>query len=365
MARESESAGRMRETPAHLDNSHTRESVGVVAIGRNEGERLRRCLESVRREAAAVVYVDSGSADDSVTMARSLGVEVVQIDPSTPFTAARSRNAGVQRLLEIKPDVEFLQVVDGDCEVVASWIDRALDEMRKEGNDNVAIVCGRRRERHPDASIYNRLVDMEWNTEVGEAASCGGDALMRVAAFKAVGGYDATVIAGEEPEMCWRMRQAGWRVVRIDAEMTLHDAQMTRFGQWWKRNVRAGHAYAEGHAMHGHVDGFCARQIQSIVLWTLVAPLIALGLAWLTWGASLLIFALYIVLWMRIRTYRIDTHRDSPEDASLYANFCIAGKFANMQGVAKYWWNRLRGRRTALIEYKGASVIPATDGGKP
>jgi GT2 family glycosyltransferase len=339
--------------------------VGVVAIGRNEGERLRRCLESVKDRVAAVVYVDSGSADDSVNLARSLGVDVVQLDLSIPFTAARSRNAGVKRLLELKPEVAYVQVVDGDCEVVEGWLDRALMEMRKEGNLNVALVCGRRRERAPDASVYNFLIDMEWNTPIGEAEACGGDALIRIEAFNQVGGYDETLIAGEEPEMCWRMRHAStpWRILRIDAEMTLHDAQLSRFTQWWKRSARSGHAYAEGHALNGHVDGYCGHAVRSMVQWAVVLPLVAIGLAWFTWGASFLLLGLYLVLWARIRSSRIDQHGDSPRDASLYANYCIAGKFAQLQGMSRYWWNRLRGRKTKLLEYKGPVTL-AAEGGK-
>jgi GT2 family glycosyltransferase len=292
-------------------------------------------------------------------------VEVVQLDLSIPFTAARSRNAGVNRLLEIAPSVEFVQVVDGDCEIVAGWISRALETMRLPGNENVAVVCGRRRERHPEASVYNHLIDMEWDTPVGEAEACGGDALIRVAAFREAGGYDESIIAGEEPEMCWRMRQAGHRVLRIDVEMTLHDAQLTRFSQWWKRSMRSGHAYAEGHARHGHVDGYCGHAIRSIAQWAVVLPAVVFGLAWFTWGASFLLLGLYIVLWARIRAYRINHHNDKPEDASLYANYCIAGKFAELQGALKYWWNRLLGRRTGLIEYKGPATgeVIANGGG--
>ncbi len=353
-------------TPAGADvlQDQPKHVIGVVAIGRNEGERLRRCLESARPHAAAVVYVDSGSTDDSVSIAQSLEVDVVMLDLSQPFTAARSRNAGVKRLWEIVPEIEFIQVVDGDCEFVEGWFERALTEMRKPGNENVAVICGRRRERQPDASPYNRLIDMEWNTEVGEAESCGGDALIRADALKQVGGYDESIIAGEEPEMCWRMRQAGLRILRIDCEMTLHDAQITRFAQWWKRNVRSGHAYAEGHAMHGHVDGYCGHAVRSIVQWAVVLPLVAAALAWVTWGASAFLLGLYIVLWARVRAYRINHHNDDPSDASLYANYCIAGKFAQLQGVIKYWWNRLLGRRTKLIEYKGpASGAVAANGG--
>ena len=73
--------------------------VGAVAIGRNEGERLRRCLTSLLQQIARVVYVDSGSRDDSVAVAQSLGVKVVVLDTSAPFSAARARNAGFDALL--------------------------------------------------------------------------------------------------------------------------------------------------------------------------------------------------------------------------------------------------------------------------
>ena len=325
--------------------------LGVVVIGRNEGERLRACLQSVMSRASLVVYVDSGSTDGSVALARSMGAEVVELDLQLPFTAARARNAGAAKLLERLPNIEFIQVVDGDCEIVDGWLERAIAEMRS--HEKAAVVCGRRRERNPEASIYNRLCDLEWNTPVGEADSCGGDALIRTSAFREVGGYDESIIAGEEPEMCLRMRIADWTVRRIDHEMTLHDAQMTRFGQWWKRTVRSGHAYAEGCAMHGKAHGHFVHQVRSIVLWALLLPLVAIGLTWMTWGASLLLLGAYGLLWYRVRKHRL-AHGDSPADASMYAFYCVLGKFAQLIGVGQYWFNRLRGKRTRIIEYKGA-----------
>ena len=155
---------------------------GIVAIGRNEGERLRRCLESVVGRGHAVVYVDSGSTDGSVERARSFGAEVVELDLSVPFTAARARNAGFARLEQVAPDVALVQFVDGDCEVAPGWLDLAramLDE-----RPDVAVVAGRRRERHRDDTPYNRLADLEWDTPIGEAAACGGDAMIRVKAFR-------------------------------------------------------------------------------------------------------------------------------------------------------------------------------------
>jgi glycosyltransferase involved in cell wall biosynthesis len=72
--------------------------VGIVAIGRNEGERLRKCLQSVIECAALVVYVDSGSTDNSVAMARGIGSDVIELDMRVPFTAARARNIGFEQM---------------------------------------------------------------------------------------------------------------------------------------------------------------------------------------------------------------------------------------------------------------------------
>ncbi|MBL8798381.1 MAG: glycosyltransferase family 2 protein [Planctomycetia bacterium] len=324
--------------------------LGVVAIGRNEGERLQRCLESLAGRAGVIVYVDSGSTDGSAEMARSRGVEVVPLDLSIPFTAARARNEGFQRLLQVEPAVEFVQFVDGDCEIAADWLETAQRELT--ARPDVAVVCGRRRERFPTASAYNRLCDMEWNTPIGEAEACGGDALMRVAPLKELGGYRASLIAGEEPELCLRLRQAGWKIVRLDAEMTLHDAAMTQFGQWWKRNLRAGHAFAEVAWLHRHDNlRMWQREVRGNFIWGLLVPVLAFLLAPCTYGASLLLLLLYPV-----QVYRIFRHRkrqgDSTDAALSYAVFCVLGKFPQVSGQVQFHKNRLFGQQSALIEYK-------------
>jgi GT2 family glycosyltransferase len=330
--------------------------IGVVAIGRNEGGRLRRCLESVVGRAAAVVYVDSGSQDDSVAFARSLGVETLDLDLSVPFTAARARNEGLARLTRLRPEIAFVQFVDGDCEVVDGWLGRAAAELER--RPDVAVVCGRRRERFP-VTLYNRLCDMEWDTPVGEAEACGGDALMRAEALRGVGGYSASLIAGEEPELCLRLRAAGWKVLRLDAEMTLHDAAMTHFGQWRRRAVRAGHAFAEVSWLHrtGPLR-LWVRETRSNWFWGLLLPLAALLPAYWTGGLSLLLLLGYPVLAARI--YRGRRRRGAGRaDAAWYALFCVLGKFAHAAGQLLFHWRRLRGRPGLLIEYKQPARRPA------
>lgn len=332
-------------------------NIGIVAIGRNEGERLRTCLTSARRDCDLVVYVDSGSTDSSVELAKSLGVHLVNLDLTKPFTAARARNEGFAKLREINLNIDAVQFIDGDCEIVTGWIDKASAELT--ANPRAAVICGRRRERFPSATIYNRLCDIEWNTPIGIAKACGGDALIRVAAFGEVGGYNPAIIAGEEPEMCVRLRQAGWTIHRIDAEMTLHDAAITRFGQWWKRNVRSGHAYAQGNFIHGGPpEYFNRRQVRDIEKWAVLPILLTflivgvIGFAAPRWAAfGFLPLLGYPMLAVKVSHQRTTTGTPVNQ-ALLYGFFLVLGKFPQWLGVRQFRAKRKRGQQSAIIEYK-------------
>ncbi|HSH93898.1 MAG TPA: glycosyltransferase family A protein [Roseimicrobium sp.] len=321
-------------------------TIGVVIIGRNEGARLERCLKSVVGRGFVVVYVDSGSTDDSVLMAKTLGAEVVELAAGKKFTAARARNAGFAAL---PADVEFVQFVDGDCEVDTNWIAKAVSELT--AGQEIAAVCGRRRERFPEASIYNTLCDLEWDTPIGPAKACGGDAMFCASALAAVGGYNPELIAGEEPELCVRLRSAGWNIHRIDAEMTLHDADMHHFSQWWRRNLRNGHAFAEGAAMHGSGhDRHWVKDTRSNWFWGMLFPLIVFAVAWPTYGASLLLLGMYPLQAFRI--YRYARSRGWGNASLFYAIFCVIGKFPQAIGQLLYKVRSLQGTETQLIEYK-------------
>ena len=320
--------------------------IGVVAIGRNEGERLVRCLESARRGAHALVYVDSGSTDRSVDAARRLGAYVVQLDSALTFTAARARNAGARALLEIAPDVQFIQFVDGDCELQNNWLAEGSEWLMR--RPDAAVVCGRRRERDARSSIYNQLIDLEWDTPTGEALSCGGDALMRRSAFQQVGGFSEGLIAGEEPELCLRLRANGWKIWRLPSEMTSHDAAISRFRQWWLRNTRAGHAFAEVAALHwGSPKAIWKRELLSAFFWAAFVPAcIVIGACVSSlWAGVAFIYPLQIA---RLAIRRGPTKALSWKSAG----FLILAKFAEVQGAVIYYWRRASHRSAHLIEYK-------------
>jgi glycosyltransferase involved in cell wall biosynthesis len=325
-------------------------NVGVVIIGRDEGERLRRCLESIAAGVSGIVYVDSGSTDQSVALAESIGATVVELDTCIPFTAGRARNTGLARLLEMTPHIKFVQFIDGDCGVVPTWWHAAVEKF--DASSEIAAVCGRQMEIHRNATIYNRMIDIEWDTPIGVAKSCGGCTMFRVAAFRAAGGFNSAVIAGEEPELCVRIRSQGGVIHRIDEPMTLHDADMTRFSQWWMRNVRAGHAYAQGKALHGAPpERHSVRQSRSIWLWAFWLPLLVAVLFVPTQGWSLVLLAGYPVLAMRVCRHTRSRGK-SLYESTLYALFTVLGKWPQFYGQIKFKWRTLRRTQHTLIEHK-------------
>jgi GT2 family glycosyltransferase len=328
--------------------------VGVVMIGRNEGERLRRCIASTSGTAARV-YVDSGSTDDSVAWARSQGVAVVELAVPPKFTAARARNAGLERLLQDHPGLVYVQMVDGDCELAPGWLDAARDAL--ELDPGLALVFGRRRERFPERSIYNAFCDDEWNVPVGEAAAGGGDVMVRVDALTAINGYDPEMIAGEDPDMSVRLRKTGWRLYRIDHAMTIHDAAILRFGQWWRRTERAGHAFGELADRHpGLREPDWRRQCRSIVLWGGILPVLVMVMVLfaVVFGPVWLLPALAFAAVWPLQALRIAAKRRAtlpPRQALLTGAFLMIGKLAEMIGLARFQMGRLTGRRSDLIEY--------------
>ena len=330
--------------------------VGIVAIGRNEGDRLRACLASLPQGIPAV-YVDSGSTDSSVALAEEAGIHVVHLPTDQGFTAARARNAGWRALLAEHPDLRFIQFLDGDCTLDPEWLPNALAEIEKE--DRIAVVFGRRRERFASKSSYNAQCDREWNVPLGDAKSCGGDAMMRVGPLIEAKGYNDSLIAGEEPDLCLRMRNFGWRIKRIKPDMTMHDAAITDLGSWWKRAERAGHAYAEHVYLHRRsADPDWTKALFSMMAWAFILPsLLVFGLMlcaiyrpiWILVSVFVvLLFAFQFArLWLHCRTSGLSV-KEGREEAFLL----ILAKFAHLAGALKFGLNHFTGRKAVLIEYK-------------
>jgi GT2 family glycosyltransferase len=331
---------------------HSMDSVGIVIIGRNEGKRLQACFESLSTLDATTVYVDSGSSDDSIAIAGRYADHIVELDSRKPFSAARARNEGYETLAEWHPRIKYVQFIDGDCTLTAGWIDAAATELS--GNPRLAAVTGHLLEKNPNHSSYNRLCAMEWKSPVGEITnfgSFGGISMIRISVLQEVGGFNPEVIAGEEPELAVRMSGAGYKIEKINHKMAVHDANIMRFSQWWKRAVREGHSIAHRVRLGGNTSARDnVKEQKSVWFWGLILPLIILLALIPTQGWSLLLLGGYLLLAYRIFKFS-RKQGDSISDALLYAKFLVLGKFANVVGLLKFYFNR-HNHRFEIIEYK-------------
>jgi len=324
-------------------------SMAIVVIGRNEGQRLERALDAAQGRAEAVIYVDSASSDGSPELAATRVDRVVALDPSEPLSAARARNAGFAAAAELLPDLALVQFVDGDCVLDPDWLAAACAWLA--AHPQYGGVCGRRRELRPKSSIWSRALDLEWDVGPGPADTFAADALVHAEAFRTVGGYDETLIAGEDPDFAARMRKVGSPIERIAAEMTRHDASGLRYGQWWIRQVRAGHALAEAWQRGGRpLSGAECRQVVSAALWGGALPLSIVATLGLFGGAGAVLSIAYGILAVRI--FGRERQRRGNAQAALWACICMLAKFPACQGLVLYAWRRGRPPATALIEYK-------------
>ena len=322
--------------------------LAVVVIGRNEGERLARCLRSVAgatpwKEGVELIYVDSGSHDDSVRLAESLGWRVLPLEASR-MTAALARNAGWT-----SSDSDWVLFLDGDTVLHSGFLAAAL--AAAESDPYIAAVWGHRREARPTANIFHRVLDLDWVYAPGMSAFCGGDALFRRSALQRVHGFDASLIAGEEPELCSRLRAVGYTILHIDHPMTVHDLAISRWSQYWKRASRAGYAYAQmawrtrDRQMRLWVNESRGNAIRALALSALLA------LPWLHWSLGLASVIAFAMLCLR-SAVRSSWKTDDRFSLFLYGIHSHVQQLPILAGQCAYFWDLMRSRRRTLIEYK-------------
>lgn len=321
------------------------DDIAVISIGRNEGERLRRGLESVANKGLRVVYVDSGSTDDSLVIAKAAGAEIVELDMSAPFSAARARNAGAERAITLEPKPKYLQFIDGDCAVADGWLDTAREFL--DANDDVVLVTGWRQELFRDASVYNEMCDVEWHRPAGDIEECGGDLMVRSSAHLDIGGYNPVVIAGEDIDYCLRLGGLGRRVL-IPQVMTHHDVAMTSFGQWWRRAVRAGHSYAHINDLHA---GRSRRELLRAVVYGFALPIAAI-VCLFGWPLGLIpIGAVYALSYIKT-VLGLRQNGQPLSEALSHSIFLTMSKAPNFIGMVTYYRRRSSRSKMEIIEYK-------------
>jgi glycosyltransferase involved in cell wall biosynthesis len=329
--------------------------LSVVVIGRNEGDRLVSCLQSIGSvrqmpQPFDLIYVDSRSTDGSPERAASLGATVIVLAPGK-LSAARARNAGWRAAT-----APFILFLDGDTILDPDFVHRALREFE---DPDVAVVFGNRREVRTAASVYNRLVDLDWIARPGFSDFCGGDSLMRREILERTDGFDPDLIAGEEPDLCRRIRASGGKILHIDVPMTGHDMAILHWNQYWRRAVRTGHAYAEVAARYGHTsDPLWARESRGNLLrgsmYILIAAGACMASAVFSSWVPLIVLALGGMA-MAVRTAILWRWKAAPwHTLFLFGIHSHIQQVPILQGQLLYLWGRWRGQRHELIEYKAS-----------
>ncbi len=349
------------ETPSSVDGANPArpnalppggERVAGVVIGKNEGERLLRGLAIATRSFALTVYADSNSTDGSREAAAARGATVLHFTEA-PFTPSRGRQEGLEAVVRLRPDLPLVHFIDGDCLLQPGWVEEAVRYL--DAHPDVAAVFGRRREERVRESFYSRLMDVDWDHPPGEVSNFGGDVLVRTRAIVDAGGWSASTINAEDIDVSFRIREKGWKIVRLGSEMTSHDARMTRFGEYFRRSLRAGYGYLEvGFRYRKGPGKLLLKRARSSAIYVLVLPLIAVGLGLVYWPLALLVLFSYLRVlftmtrWARRRGARLPT-------AVAYAALNLVCKAASFWGSVRYLLDRLqrRGRpRDDLIVYR-------------
>ncbi len=323
--------------------------ISIIVIGRNEGERLERCLKSIRaadfpQEKIELVYVDTDSTDDSRAVAEGLGAKVICINPRHR-SAAAGRNAGLS-----VARCELVHFLDGDTVLDKAWLAKSAKTMR---DPQVTGVYGRREEMAPQATIYNFWMHHDWYVPPGRVETCGGDVLFRRDALLKAGGYDPSLIAGEERDLCFRLiRDQGVTIIRLDEPMALHDANMTRFGQYWRRCFRSGYAYAQVSARYPGLRTWrrtCVRNLaHALAALAVVALSVGLPSIW-----PVVIWVGLLAIALTRDAGRCRRQVGSIGGAFLYALHHYLSKVPMVMGHLAYYRRHLfGGRPKELIEYR-------------
>lgn len=339
-------------TPINNTHPSSHLFLSVVVIGRNEGSRLIRCLDSVKKMnfpygTYELIYVDSSSTDGSILAAQACGARVIKIQPDKP-SAAPARNIGWHNAKG-----EYILFLDGDTLLEPNFVLNALPFFN---DKKVAVVCGHRRELYPEGSVYNRVLDIDWIFPTGTVDFCGGDAIMRRSALEAVKGYDSELIGGEEPEMCRRMREKGFIIIRLDQMMTLHDLNMHHFRQYWRRAFRTGYAYAEvSQRFKNTKDPFWYREsIHNLWKGGLMLLLIVLAIASFAGGSLYPLLAVAILFAVMI----LRTGWKTRSRSNNWTTCLLYGCHAHFQhipiffGQIAFFLDKMNGKTNRLIDYK-------------
>jgi glycosyltransferase involved in cell wall biosynthesis len=215
--------------------------VSFVVIGYNESETLEECLNSAKQAKLdgltwELLYVDGGSNDSSIDIAREIGVDHL-LGGEKRRRAAENRNLGL-----FAARGRFVQFLDGDMVLSPDWPHAAVEFL--ESHEDFAAVCGNLNESS-HGTLFKAL-QIDWVPREDTIRHCGGAAMYIRETVQKAGGFPTDVAYGEEPLLCWRLRNNhGKKIYQLNRPMARHNLGFHGIRDYWRRNVRCGQTYAE------------------------------------------------------------------------------------------------------------------------
>lgn len=213
--------------------------LSIVLISKNQAWNIARLIESVTQESACassveIVLVDSASTDQTVKLADRYSITILRLWPDQRLTPAAGRYVGYKYTMG-----DLVLFLDGDMELHPGWLKKALQVVQD--RHDIAAVTGqvidlpkvvRADDKPPQAKQ-----SMDAATEIPYAS---GAAMYRRSVLKEVGTFNPHLYSDEEPDLCIRIRHAGYRVVRLQYPIAYHYSDpkgslSTLVGRWRRK----------------------------------------------------------------------------------------------------------------------------------
>lgn len=194
--------------------------ISIIIITRNEEKNIAACIESVLRacktlEKTEVILVDSASSDSTIKIAAQYPIKIIQISPLSHLSASAGRHTGFMHAKG-----KFIQFVDGDMTLYDNWFECSLKYFNDE---KIAGITGLTINSF-DVN-KNQNMEEEKNTKIlknHETNILFGAALYKYEVLKKIGGYNPYLFGNEEAELSFRIRRAGYKLLKLPEKMAIH-----------------------------------------------------------------------------------------------------------------------------------------------